>query len=101
MAEAGADIRRHWTPDAANFFGRCPTRYLDAVYAQIAPDAPEDTTAAFAAQKKAQKAETLEKIFAGDTDQRAIWRIEDSPEADARIATWLPEDLATMQESHP
>ncbi|MBF9042987.1 ParB N-terminal domain-containing protein [Rhodobacterales bacterium HKCCE4037] len=89
--QAGADIRTHWTPNAANFFDRCKGPYLDAVFAEIAPDVPEETSEAFRASKKADKAKALDKIFAGDADTRAIWRIDDA--AAERIAAWLPEEL--------
>lgn len=92
MDMAGVDIRAHWTPGAANFFGRCKPAYLKAVFAEVVHAAPPETTEAFAAQKKAQMAETLEKLFAGDEDTMAIW-CADGPVTRAKLATWLPEEI--------
>jgi ParB family chromosome partitioning protein len=91
MAESGADIRAHWRPTAANFFGRCPSAYLDGIVAAVLPDRigwRED----FAKLKKAEKAAELDRLFRLDDEVTAALSLSDDERA--AIAAWLPAEMA-------
>ena len=88
-AETKASVRAIWTPTAENFFSRVSAAYLDALMIELTGTDPAATTfKAFKDQKKAAKAQSLERLFS-DADYQAVWQID--AEHKARIAAWLPD----------
>lgn len=88
--EAGADMRRHWTPTKSNFFSRVTGAYLDQVYRDIFALHPSDTDArAFGKMKKGEKANLLHMLFnSPEVDLRPYRLMSDA--ALARLRSWLP-----------
>jgi ParB family chromosome partitioning protein len=69
--EAGADIRKHWTPTAENFFSRVSAGHLvDLLCEFLDCDARDERVAAFAKLKKAEKAEKMEKLVSDPPTQK-------------------------------
>ena len=84
--EAAVDVRAVWTPTAANFFGRVPGAYLDALWCEMTGVDPESGEArAFAKAKKGEKAARLETMFDKATEL--------APEQRARVDAWLPPEM--------
>ena len=72
MAQAGANMRKVWTPTAANFLGQCSVPMLDALWAQLLELEDDDPRRAeFAKLKKGKKAEELEGLFMDASVQEA------------------------------
>lgn len=91
--EVAPDIRAVWTPNAENFFKRVGGPYLNALWCELldlAADHPTATT--FAKLKKAEKADRLEALFAGDEALTGALGLTDAQAVS--IAAWLPEGMA-------
>ena len=87
-AEACANIRQVWTPNAANFFGRVSGGYLDALLTQLLDVGGDDERVkAFTKLKKGEKAATMERLFTDPTTQRIYNLTADQL---TRIAEWVP-----------
>ncbi len=87
--EAGADIRKHWTPNAANFFSRVSAGHLiDLLCAFLECDARDDRVAAFAKLKKAEKAEKMEKLMSDPTTQKLMGLTSAQK---TNLDKWLPD----------
>ena len=82
--------RTLWTPNARNFFGRCPMPMLNAIWAELVPADREVEHQTFASLTKKDKAAQLDKLF-NLTDYREALGL--SRDQNARIDAWLPEDL--------
>jgi ParB family chromosome partitioning protein len=81
------NVRAVWTPTAENFFKRVPGAYLDALWCEMTGTDPESAEArAFAKAKKGEKAARLETLFDPATEL--------APEQRARVAAWLPPEMA-------
>lgn len=86
---AEADIRQVWTPSAEGFFGRVSADYLDALLLDLTGCDPQGSGfKAWKAQKKAEKAADMEKLFTR-ADYQSAWRID--AEKKARIDAWRPD----------
>lgn len=89
----GTDIRAVWTPNAENFFKRVGGPYLNALWcALLGIEADHPTATTFAKLKKAEKADKLEALFAGDA--ALIGALGLSETQIDTIAKWLPEGMA-------
>lgn len=85
-------IRKHWTPDAANYFGRIRADLLDVLWAEMLEiEAGDDRIAEFGKLKKAQKAKELEALFTDASVQEAHGL---SRAQIATIDAWLPEEIS-------
>ena len=88
-ADSGASIRKVWTPTAENFFNRVSADYLDSLHLDLTGCDPEcNGFKAHKAQKKAEKARCMERLFS-DAEYQKAWRI--TAEAKARIDAWVPD----------
>ena len=87
-ADTRANIRQVWTPTAENFFGRVSADTLDALMLDLTGTDPQGAGfKAFKAQKKGEKAASMERLFT-DADYQAAWQID--AEKKARIEAWVP-----------
>lgn len=87
--EAGADIRKHWTPTAENFFSRVSAPYLvDLMCEFIDCDARDDRITGFAKLKKAEKAEKMEKLVSDPTTQKLMGL---TPDQKSKLDKWVPD----------
>lgn len=87
--EAGADIRKLWTPTAENFFSRVSAGHLvDLLCTFLDCDARDERVIAFAKLKKAEKAEKMEKLFRDPTTQKLMGL---TPDQKAKIDKWVPD----------
>ncbi len=87
--EAGADIRKHWTPTAENFFSRVSAAYLiDLMREFLGCDARDDRVVSFAKLKKAEKAEKMEKLVNDPTTQKLMGL---TSEQKAKLDKWVPD----------
>jgi len=87
--EAGADIRKHWTPTAENFFSRVSAGYLIELMCEFLECKPQDErVTAFAKLKKGQKAERMENLVSDATTQKLMGI---TPDQKAKIDKWLPD----------
>ena len=87
--EAGADIRKHWTPTAENFFSRVSAGHLvDLLCAFLDCDARDERVAGFAKLKKAEKAEKMEKLISDPTTQKLMGLTSDQK---AKLDRWVPD----------
>ncbi len=87
--EAGADIRKHWTPTAENFFARVSATYLiDLMCDFLDCDARDDRVAGFAKLKKAEKAEKMEMLVSDPTTQKLMGL---TPDQKAKLDKWVPD----------
>lgn len=88
-ADSGASIRKVWTPTAENFFNRVSADYLDSLHLELTGCDPEGRGfKAHKAQKKAEKARCMERLFS-DAEYQKAWRVD--AEAKARIDAWVPD----------
>lgn len=88
-ADSGASIRKVWTPTAENFFNRVSADTLDSLHLDLTGCDPEcNGFKAHRAQKKAEKARCMERLFS-DAEYQKAWRI--TAEAKARIDAWVPD----------
>lgn len=88
-ADSGASIRKVWTPTAENFFNRVSADTLDSLHLDLTGCDPESRGfKAHKAQKKAEKARCMERLFS-DAEYQKAWRI--TAEAKARIDAWVPD----------
>ena len=87
--EAGADIRKHWTPTAENFFSRVSAGHLiDLLCEFLDCDAHDERVAAFTKLKKAEKAEKMEKLVSDPTTQKLMGL---TPDQKAKLDKWVPD----------
>lgn len=87
--EAGADIRKHWTPTAENFFSRVSAPYLiDLMCEFLDCDARDDRVVTFAKLKKAEKSEKMEKLVSDPTTQKLMGL---TPEQKDKLDKWVPD----------
>jgi ParB family chromosome partitioning protein len=87
--EAGADIRKHWTPTAENFFSRVSAGHLvDLLCEFLDCNARGERVAAFAKLKKAEKAEKMEKLVSDPTTQKLMGL---TPNQKAKLDKWMPD----------
>ena len=87
--EAGADIRKHWTPTAENFFSRVTAVYLIELMCEFLEcTAHDERVTAFAKLKKGEKAEKLENLVSDPTTQK-LMRL--TPDQKAMIDKWVPD----------
>ena len=87
--EAGADIRKHWTPTEENFFSRVSAGHLvDLLCEFLDCDARDERVAAFAKLKKAEKAEKMEKLVSDPTTQKLMGL---TPDQKAKLDKWVPD----------
>ena len=87
--EAGADIRKHWTPTAENFFARISATYLvDLMCEFLDCDARDDRVVTFAKLKKAEKSEKMEKLVSDPTTQKLMGL---TPEQKDKLDKWVPD----------
>ena len=88
-ADSGASIRKVWTPTAENFFNRVSADTLDSLHLELTGCDPEGRGfKAHKAQKKAEKARCMERLFS-DAEYQKAWRVD--AEAKARIDAWVPD----------
>ncbi|WP_394227743.1 ParB/RepB/Spo0J family partition protein [Paracoccus marcusii] len=88
-ADAGAGIRKVWTPTAENFFSRVSADYLDTLHLELTGCDPQGNGfKAHKAQKKAEKAQCMERLFS-DAEYQKAWKID--AEKKARIEAWTPD----------
>lgn len=87
---SGADIRKVWTPNAANYFDRVPVARLDAIWAELVADNAE-AQAAWSGMKKASKAADLDRLFRDGDFRAALFLDADSCR---RIDAWVPAEMA-------
>lgn len=86
--EAGADIRKHWTPTAKNFFSRVSAGHLVELLCEFLDcDARDERVAAIAKLKKAEKAEKMEKLVSDPTTQNLMGL---TPDQKAKLDRWVP-----------
>jgi len=87
--EAGADIRKHWTPTAENFFSRVSASHLvDLLCEFLDCDARDERVVTFAKLKKAEKAEKMEKLVSDPTTQKLMRLTSDQK---AKLDKWVPD----------
>ncbi len=87
--EAGADMRKYWTPTAENFFSRVSAGLLtDLLCKFLECDATDDRVTAFAKLKKSEKADKLEKLTNDPTTQKLMGL---TPEQKANLDQWVPD----------
>lgn len=87
--EAGAEIRKHWTPTAENFFARISATYLvDLMCEFLDCDARDDRVVTFAKLKKAEKSEKIEKLVSDPTTQKLMGL---TPEQKNKLDKWVPD----------
>jgi ParB family transcriptional regulator, chromosome partitioning protein len=87
--EAGADIRKHWTPTAVNFFSRVSAGHLvDLLCEFLDCGVHDDRVAAFAKLKKAEKAEKMGKLLNDPTTQKLMGL---TPDQKAQLDKWVPD----------
>ncbi|MEL7112372.1 MAG: hypothetical protein AAGK93_05435, partial [Pseudomonadota bacterium] len=87
--EAGADIRKHWTPTAENFFSRVSAGHLvDLLCAFLDCDVRDERVTTFAKLKKAEKAERIEKLISDPTTQKLLGL---TPDQKAKLDRWVPD----------
>ena len=87
-AQAGARVRKHWTPTAAAFFSRVSGPVMEKILADLLDAQPGDQRlASFAKMKKAEKAEVMEKLFTDQTT-RKLYGL--TPEQIERFDNWTP-----------
>ena len=90
-AEAGADIRKHWTPTAENFFARVSADHLtELLCAFLDCDARDARVMAFSKLKKAEKAEKMEKLIADPVTQKLMGLTSEQKQ---NLAVWVPDCL--------
>lgn len=85
----GAQIRKHWTPDAPTYFARLPAPALEGLWSELTGQQGEDT-AGFAKLKKADKAAELARLFSDASAREALGLSREQAE---RIETWLPAEM--------
>ncbi|MEJ8563546.1 ParB/RepB/Spo0J family partition protein [Yoonia sp. GPGPB17] len=87
--EAGADIRKQWTPTAENFFSRVSAPYLIELMCEFLEcEAQDERVTGFAKLKKSEKAEKMEKLVSDATTQKLMGL---SPDQKAKIDKWVPD----------
>lgn len=85
------DVRKLWTPTAANFFSRVRVDYLDRIWAELLGlDDDDARRAEFARLKKGEKAKELEALFSDASVQEAHGL---SRAQVAAIDAWLPKGM--------
>ena len=88
-AEAEAGLRQVWMPTAEGFFARVSAGYLDTLMLDLTGCDPQGSGfKAWKAQKKGEKAASMERLF-NDADYQKAWHID--AEKLARIRAWEPD----------
>ena len=88
---AAPEIRKIWTPDAENFFGRIRADLLDGLWVEmLGLEEDDERWAEFAKLKRKEKAKELEALFADASAQEAHGLSRNQV---ARIDAWLPEEM--------
>ncbi|WP_299146009.1 ParB/RepB/Spo0J family partition protein [uncultured Tateyamaria sp.] len=91
IATLNIDVRKIWTPDAANCFKRLPIETLDQMWGALVPtDKAEMLDPPFSSMNKGKKAAELEKLFgnAGYRETLGLSRAEN-----AAIDAWVPAEM--------
>lgn len=87
--KSDAGIRKIWTPTAENLFKRISGPKMVEIYCDLLDLKETDEQAkSFAKQKKGDKADTLEDLFADPTKQKLLGVTEAQK---LRIDTWVPD----------
>ncbi|WP_412550562.1 ParB/RepB/Spo0J family partition protein [Shimia sp. MIT910701] len=90
---APPDIRKYWTPDADNYFGRLRADLLPAIWAELLDlEDNDERLAEFTKLKRKEKAAELGALFSDASVQEAHGLSRDQI---ARIDKWLPPEMAT------
>lgn len=90
-AGGAALIRKIWSPDVANFFGRVRADYLDRIWAELLELEPEDDRRAeFGKLNRKEKAKRLEELFTDASVQEAHGLSRDQVK---RIDAWVPAEM--------
>lgn len=88
-AEAGADVRSIWTPNAVNCFKRMKGHQLEALFMSLLDLKPDNSAfKGFSKSKKGEKDAILEALFNEPTAQKVRGV---TSEQKARIDAWVPE----------
>ncbi|MFY0619048.1 ParB/RepB/Spo0J family partition protein [Shimia sp.] len=88
---APPEIRKHWTPDAENYFGRLRADLLTPLWALLLEiEDGDDRLTGFDKLKRKEKANELEALFSDASVQEAHGL---SREQVAAIDAWLPSEL--------
>ena len=87
--EARRLIRKIWTPDAANYFGRIRPDVQVAIWEELTSAEGEELKR-FADLKKADRAKELEALFSDASTQEALGLSRDQVKT---IDAWLPEEM--------
>ncbi|MGR3452507.1 ParB/RepB/Spo0J family partition protein [Pseudooceanicola sp.] len=93
FAQAGgaALIRKIWSPDAANFFGRVRADYLERIWADLLDlESEDDRRAEFGKLNRKDKAKKLEELFTDASVQEAHGLSRDQVK---RIDAWVPAEM--------
>ncbi|MBR9821947.1 MAG: ParB/RepB/Spo0J family partition protein [Rhodobacteraceae bacterium] len=91
QVDAQRVVRKIWTPDAANYFGRIRPDLQVAIWEELT-GAEGDELKRFTDLKKSERAKELEALFADASVQEALGLSRDQVKA---IDAWLPEELRT------
>ena len=92
---AQRQIRKIWTPDAANYFGRIRPDLQVAVWEELTGAEGEELKR-FTDLKKADRAKELEGMFSDASVQEALGLSRDQVKA---IDAWLPEEMRHGQDA--
>ena len=88
-------VRKIWTPDAANYFGRIRPDLQVAIWEELT-GAEGDELKRFTDLKKGDRAKELEALFADTSVQEALGLSRDQVKA---IDAWLPNELRHGQDA--
>ncbi|MCH2096665.1 MAG: ParB/RepB/Spo0J family partition protein [Rhodobacteraceae bacterium] len=89
---APPDVRKYWTPDADNYFGRLRADLLPAIWAELLDlEDDDERLAEFTKLKRKEKAAELAALFSDASVQEAHGLSRDQV---ARIDKWLPPEMA-------
>ncbi len=84
-----ADLRKHWTPTAENFFSRVSAGHLvDLLCEFLDCDARDERVTAFAKFKTAETAEKMGKLVSDPTTQKLMGL---TPDQKAKLDKWVPD----------
>ena len=87
--DAQSQIRKIWTPDAANYFGRVRPDLQVSIWKELTGAEGEELKR-FTDLKKADRAKELEGLFSDASVQEALGLSRDQVKA---IDAWLPEEM--------
>jgi len=96
---APPDIRKYWTPDADNYFGRLRADLLPAIWADLLGlEDDDERLIEFTKLKRKEKAAELGALFSDASVQEAHGLSRDQV---ARIDKWLPPEMAGPKPQTP